>query len=141
MEYQFVPYELAVKLKELGFDEKCEATWRQNTEREWYDPRKGEEIVIGNTNIFLRTYIYLGKDDTVELCIAPLWQQAFDWFRKKGLSSHIEDCGIYGYYYKIDNELYGNSKENCGFDYDTAKIECIKTLINIYEYEQTTKNS
>lgn len=130
MEEQFVPYELAVELKELGFDEYCFGE---------YFIIKGSDKVVFETEGEESCSCTMREHGSI--IKAPLWQQAFEWFRKKGLSSHIEYWGIFGYYYKIDNKLYGNSKENCGFDYDTAKIECIKTLINIYEYEQTTKNS
>lgn len=65
MEKQFVPYELAVKLKELGFDEPCFGCYlddkylcKELTERQDY---------------------FAGQEAS-----APLWQQAFEFFRERG---------------------------------------------------------
>lgn len=62
MKNQFIPYELAVKLKELGFDEVCLA---------FYDGTKAFTYSPNNSSIYaIKT-------------LAPLWQQAFDWFREE----------------------------------------------------------
>lgn len=64
MKEQFVPYEIALKLKEKGFDEPCLG---------YFDPLY-EQLVIwenGNTN------------STSNWVYAPLWQQAIDWFEDK----------------------------------------------------------
>lgn len=60
MEEQFVPYKLALKLKELGFNEKCFGYYADN-----------------------KLYIHNSKSKNYINLEAPLWQQAFDWFRKK----------------------------------------------------------
>lgn len=64
---QFCNYEIAVKLKELGFDEKCLAA---------YNLRTGE----------LETYLYHAFDfnnTKHNIISAPLHQQVIDWFREK----------------------------------------------------------
>ena len=71
MEKEFVPYELAVKLKALGFDEPCFGSW-------WFNPSihklNEEELQI------VKSY-YFGLP---EYCIlAPTFSQAFRWFREK----------------------------------------------------------
>lgn len=67
MEKQFVSYELALKLKELGFDELCLARWDGGGfyMLPAYDPLKNSEI------------------EEAWFCVLPLWQQAFDWIEKK----------------------------------------------------------
>lgn len=60
MENQFIPYELSLKIKELGFDEPCLA---------WYHP-----------NMYLVYSITKDKDSIVN---APLWQQALDFLLVK----------------------------------------------------------
>ncbi|AXF52557.1 MAG: hypothetical protein [Caudoviricetes sp.] len=60
MDKEFVPFDLAVKLKYIGFDEKCFATY------------SGETLEIG---------LDVPNDDY--FVIAPLWQQAFDWLLTK----------------------------------------------------------
>lgn len=63
MKEQFIPYELALKLKELGFDEECFG---------FYDLGKLYLSGVTKQNFHEVTQV-----------LAPLWQQAFDWFREK----------------------------------------------------------
>ena len=75
MEKQFVTYEIALKLKELGFDEKCFGFWYVSQ--------------INNSCIELRHGMCIFKSTSIELSkypknvLAPLWQQVIDWFRDK----------------------------------------------------------
>ena len=67
MDKEFIPYEQALGLKELGFDENCMAMYHLNK----IDGITKSELILkeANTNIsdvFTR---------------APLYQQAFRWFR------------------------------------------------------------
>lgn len=90
MKKQFIPYKQALKLKELGFDEKCLG---------YYEKDK-------NGNYFVDTFIFLddgkNRNSTAELnmsitCTAILWQQAFDWFR---------------YNYKLDGYIYQENRNS-----------------------------
>lgn len=84
MTEQFVPYEIALKLKELGFDEKCFSMYDDTPNGAFlYQYKKPQKLSLG-----------LGKSD----CSAPLYQQAFDWFREK---------------YNLDSEIYLNHDFNC----------------------------
>jgi len=74
MTKEFIPYEQALELKELGFDEPCIKFY-------WTD------------GIFLKDYEkpfnYNKRDNVIS---APLYQQAFRWFREKfNLKSSIMD--------------------------------------------------
>lgn len=60
MQKEFVPYELAVKLKELGFDEECLMYYEEDSKR----------------------LVHVVKGFHYDL-LAPLWQQAFDWLWNK----------------------------------------------------------
>jgi len=70
MKDQFVTYEIAKRLKELGFNESCLG----------YFDKDSQEFIwsVGGT---------VNHEDGDELeynCIsAPLWQQAIDWLREK----------------------------------------------------------
>lgn len=126
MEKQFVSYELALKLKELGFDEECLGFFRTPTNRLVY----GFEL-----------------QNTPEHCLkisAPLWQQAFDWFRiNHKLESLIQ---------RMPPEVYGKGNGNVKtymayiwaeklnprgqtplyFDtYEEARLELLKRLVKI----------
>lgn len=61
MEEQFVPYELALKLKELGFDERCLAGYYNDGKSLW----------------FFRFHKNSEREPTVaeRFATAPLWQQ------------------------------------------------------------------
>lgn len=66
MEKEFLPYELAVKLKELGFNENCLAYF------------KDDEFKIPNPQEPFRN-----SEMKSWFASAPLWQQAFDFLLKK----------------------------------------------------------
>ena len=76
MKNQFVTYEIALKLKELGFGKKCFAYY--------YNPTG---LHIGDSGYsFSNGFITpahvenICQDDIA--CIAPLWQQVIDWLRE-----------------------------------------------------------
>lgn len=67
MKEQFCTYEIALKLKELGFDECCLAVYFKNK----FQLIKG--FNINNVDLHVAN-----KMDAI---LAPLWQQVIDWFR------------------------------------------------------------
>ena len=102
MEKEFVPYELALKLKQLGFDEPCFAGYRDS---EWIGT-DGPNSRYFHSQLFSNHQF---DEDQKECCSAPLFQQAFRWFREKyNLRQNIMDF--------IDNEA-GNE-----WDYEVAAI-------------------
>lgn len=90
MKDQFVPYELAVKLKELGFDEPCFGAWLRNPSILNFGNYPSQEIANIESGI-----------------LAPLWQQAFDWlFQDFSVSLCISNSLSYKDKVKIlDNEI------------------------------------
>ena len=125
MEEQFIPYELALKLKELGFDEECFGWWS------W---------INGNTASFYSYPMSNKKMDEYNMspknCSAPLWQQAFDWFELKHklysvienvlLSFGIVDCRNNNTLIikPIDHDDTYKSREE-------VRLECLKKLIEL----------
>ena len=62
---EFIPYEQALELKELGFNEKCAAHY------------------LDVDDLELKWEIYRNLSFNTDKCIqAPLYQQAFRWFRE-----------------------------------------------------------
>jgi hypothetical protein len=125
MEKEFVPYEQALALKELGFDEKCIGIYYNN----------GKNFIISETsmtNSELDSYKSLDSETST-----PLYQQAFRWFREKyNLDKVIyPTLGSEGNYYinifknyNSDNSLYWN----CSYEtLEEAELECLKKLIEI----------
>ena len=124
MKKEFIPYEQALALKELGFDKEiCFGRWTTYPDGEGFlDTTKHS--------------IYQGRDDLNRQCLAPLYQQAFRWFREK-----------YGYYYEIfvdDDKTFGfiisyfieigradKPIQRMYTTYEEAELECLKKLIEI----------
>lgn len=109
MKNEFIPYEQALALKELGFDEPCLAAYL----------KAGKFLDIGE-------YVNQGYYRT----LAPLYQQAFRWFREKcGLNHFVEldvDCGprYYNAYVQCFLVYHGNN-------YGEAELTCLKKLIEL----------
>ena len=89
-----VPIELAVKLKEIGFNEYCPFFVYPNddevfisgtvtVEEDWLDEDNCGEVIID------LSVIKCGKFNKLNFQTIPTWEQVFAWFRKKGLHSHI----------------------------------------------------
>lgn len=124
MEKEFVPYELAVKLRSLGFNEPCFY---------WY-------TALGH-------FVNAGKSNQPPLdlaCSAPTFSQAFRWFREKniyatintyhsvnedkpfGLSiDYLHESGKWDYFdYRGENDFE---------TYEEAELACLTKLIEIAE--------
>ena len=127
MEKEFIPYEQALALKELGFDEPCFGYWN-------IDP-----YLPNPTFNMVRPFDH-------EWCLpAPLKQQSFSWFREKyGLPSHIatywqHDWNNYSYqYYFVQDKVEWNGIEHYK-TYEEAELECLKKLIEIVKRNNIMK--
>lgn len=131
MEKEFIPYNLALELRDLGLDEPCFGYYRSKDNFQLFDKRN---IVGSNKDIYKTEYVK-----------APLWQQAFQFFREK-----------YGYFESYDFDHGDDTKNNRGFwfciintqdrdfwyditddkipyykTYEEARLECLKKLIEI----------
>jgi hypothetical protein len=111
MNREFIPYQEALALKELGFDEPC----------------LGHYDAKGNYSF--RTDSIYGKKDIG----APLFQQAFRWFREKGYEnwiSHKEEG--YQFVIKWQFEHAGGIEALVKINsYEEAELECLRKLINM----------
>ena len=98
MEKQFIPYELALELKELGFDEECFSLYFNNGEfSEMF------HSFYTNAEVVMR----------LNAVCAPLWQQAFDWlFQKYSLSLLITNSSSYEDKIKLLDDAIRNIQNN-----------------------------
>ena len=129
MEKEFVPYELALKMKQIGFDEPCFGYWKMS---DWLIEEK------------TRTDGYTHAD---QLCSAPTFSQVFRWFREKynlfgkiyivnfGADEYSFDVyDLYEEKTKYDNFIGSGTSYSGTFDsYEEAELACITALINIVE--------
>lgn len=132
---EFVKYEVAVELKKLGFDEPCLGRWL--VVKEWEEPT-GEIILQLGTK---------AEDYDKDQCPAPLFSQAFRFFREKyQWQSYIEPTSDQhsrelGYNYCLWNyktgEEYNTMPQNCPSGdwefkkYEDAELACLIKLIEI----------
>ena len=127
MEKEFIPYEQALELKELGFDEECFGEYFQIGHHFGQLVTSNEELDIQLTSIFE--------------CGAPLYQQVFRWFREK-FGIDVFPCKTNNYYFAIyiNDELYVESNGIKplieGETYEEAELECLKKLIELCEKNQ-----
>jgi len=137
MNTEFIPYKFAIKLKELGFDEPCIAYYTYTTER-----LSGVHNTENNVNIDTVRQTDLYENYT----LAPLWQQAFRWFRDKhkllalpmnigGDWKHIYDVFIYN----LDKDKEYEYPQMICESYEVAEYECLKLLIEILEERKNKK--
>jgi hypothetical protein len=109
---EFIPYEQALALKELEFDEPCFGLWNLNN-------GKHEVDIIGVCEY--------SKEFKYREVLAPTYSQAFRWFRKKhGLRHFIEYD--YGYYIALIQPPLVYSH---GDTYEEAELACLKKLIEL----------
>jgi hypothetical protein len=127
MEKEFIPYTEALALKELGFDEPCLGLWNLNN-------GKYEVDIIG--------VCQYSKEFKYREVLAPLYQQAFRWFREKhnllgnvysnasGWLWEIHDN--IGGTHRFGSEWSGDCEESGMFtSFEKAELECLKKLIEI----------
>ena len=127
MTKEFIPYEQALTLKELGFDEPCVAFY--------YGQLNRLEIGFNWTNEGCKNSLL------EEIVSAPLYQQAFRWFREKKIHSIVQEYDINNYMFSIDDGI-NRDIEVTGYDsYEKAELECLKQLIKIVKDEKSKSNS
>jgi hypothetical protein len=124
MNNEFIPYEEALALKELGFDEPC---LRYYVPREEYSDKSITYVLDWD-----------GINYTND-CKAPLYQQAFRWFRENPINRkyplhHFVE--IYGDKYR--GSIYshvGMDKIEELFDtYEEAELACLRRIIEVVNY-------
>jgi hypothetical protein len=122
MEKEFIPFELALKMKQLGFDEPC---------MYYVDEQNNSFIYNFQTH----------PDEFIEWCgvtviSTPLFQQAFRWFREKyQLHSTITSISQESWQWHITKpgESLGKMYQEDFYTYEEAELACLFKLIDIVE--------
>jgi hypothetical protein len=121
MNKEFIPYEQALELKELGFNEQC-------LKRYWFIEALEE-----------KESIKLLQDLDCELkdkyfVKAPLYQQAFRWFDDNTdyIGFIVPSVEEFGFTYEIHNGFDVNVSEEEAYPFrHQAELACLKKLIEI----------
>ena len=129
MEKEFVPYEIALALKELGFYEHCFKVKLKHkpqfdyTQSDYDDFPEQKELEV----------------------VIPLYQQAFRWFREKHSLHYIVCKNIqidgYGYREVIQIHYMEENKNTIFKTYEEAELECLKKLTEIVKEKWLWKKS
>ena len=123
MEKEFIPYEQALALKELGFDEPCFATYHKEL------------------HAIIPIYAIYTNQDVIK---APLYQQCWRWFREKyglyswvtmGLGATLTFC------WTITGENKGTEYKAFLKTHEEAELECLKKLIEIVKNDVHRRRS
>jgi hypothetical protein len=134
MEKEFIPYNLALELKDLGFDEPCFGFYVNNK------VKYGIASVDKNINKCWVDGLF---------CTAPTFSQAFRFFREKYQMNANIDWNFYAelmnrlpdknFYYVVKNKIGNNKILSESFEtYEEAELECLKKLVEITK-EQNVK--
>lgn len=127
MEKEFVPYNLSLRLKQLGFDEPCMAAFEDNGKLfiYWNDLASKDELFCSQKVCEKLDYE----------CLVPTWQQAFRWFREKypdfdfGVAKIHNGTNNYHYHINLKWEFFEGS-------YEEAELACLEKLIEIVENQK-----
>jgi hypothetical protein len=126
MEKEFVPYEIALELKKLGFDKPCLAKYITS------------DLVV--KGCYKDSHILHALFEENEICeahiLVPTFSQAFRWFREKYDLHHVihNFTSLKG----TDEEYLAEvGKADDTFSscrtYEEAELECLKKLIEIVQ--------
>jgi hypothetical protein len=121
MKKDFIPYEQALELKELGFDEPCFGGYYSNQD---------------NVNLwFFKEAKNSDRDERVRegFATAPTYSQAFRWFREKYgffhyVTTHDSTDFEWYIYDKYQNDWEDDIVQNT---YEEAELACLKKLIEL----------
>ena len=126
-----VSLDIAKKLKEIGFKEKCLCYWHEYFHRI-------ECSTDDEDRLCPEYYDYNTDESTTSL---PTWGQVFEWFREKGyhgiIAVRYEDVDS-EYSYRIEhlNDLIIDFDQANPLTYEEAREELVKALIRTYKNEQ-----
>jgi hypothetical protein len=124
----FVPYQEALELKQLGFDEPCFAFYNYNSQLcRYMNPDK-------DWNSLNHQQLKNSKITLPDTHTAPTYSQAFRWFREKyQLHSTITSISQESWQWHITKpgESLGKLYDEDFYTYEEAELQCLQHLIKI----------
>lgn len=148
-----VPLDIAIKLKEIGFNEYCPffvypknddneyddevfISGTVTVEEEWLDEDNYGEVIID------LSVTECGKFNKFNFQTIPTWEQVFEWFREKGYHGVIAvgdesgEVNEYSYCINYLNELQSDFEQDSHLTYEEAREALVKALIRTYKQKQ-----
>lgn len=123
MEKEFVPYEQALELKKLLFNERCFG----------YYNNKKKLTFNTNNNPVGKDWVWFNNEILpIDMVLAPTFSQSFRFFRDRFLNGEVfsqqRPKGNFMYGFRMS----GTDIIHDGFKtYEEAEVECLKVLIQI----------
>jgi hypothetical protein len=149
MEKEFVPYELALRMKQLRYDGSCFAIWSGFDEQNFSITDTVRLYSSGfRINGTQSSKFYVNDFNSLRVA-APTYSQAFRWFREKYLifPEVLTDCTTEPKFVFTYNTFYGNPKDlteqEWGWEnnigqysdiyrtYEDAELACLTKLIEL----------
>jgi len=150
MNKEFIPYEEALALKELGFNEECFGMYQKN-KKIWYCDKNNwitnfeVDPDVETLNLHIKKYpknvSLINGIHFLHSCAnftAPTYQQAFRWLRDKGFAiidrPFYDSRAIHKITYAKDIIRWSDGKVWKGFrknSYGEAELACLRKLIEI----------
>ena len=146
MKNEFAPYKLALRMKQLGYDEPCFGFYKLGNIDIYYDT-----ILQGQNHKFRNNTQLNFYGDLKEKISAPTFSQAFRWCREKYniFPELLTDCTTRPKFCYTYTKFFGNqndlASEEWGWEsnvgqysllyktYEEAQIACLEKLIEIAE--------
>ena len=128
----FIPYQEALELKQLRFDEPCFGRYYYKESYPMLNPNSGETELVFEFGRYV-------KQSEVTILV-PLYQQAFRFFREKYGIVGIVKFGTQEFTYNIynDDAIGLLTKDSLDFNgtYEEAELACVRKLIEIVKQKQ-----
>ena len=153
MKNEFLPYDRALKLKQLGFEDECMAYYEISvTEVEHEEDGTSGPFGWKQGEVSFEKRFFVnnikGVDHTNDnwVCAAaPTWRSAFRWFREKyGLfvapNAISYENGPYLWFFEVNSTILSfgiDLGETADFEtYEEAELACLDKMIEIVESKQ-----
>lgn len=120
----FVPYKIAVQLKEIGFDEPCIAYFNSTS------------IMPDYPYMYVKDY-NKNSTENKNFTTAPTWEQVFKWFREKNYQSNIVfNFGSFYGFIEDTRKIEAFAADEDYATYEQAREQLVLKLIEIYKDEK-----
>jgi hypothetical protein len=135
MKQEFVPYDRALKLKQLGFDEPCFGYYKKTSLG-----NDSQNLVIQQTEIGFYNVILIPEHTRI---LAPLFSQAFRWFREEHklfVSIEYSTRSQTDFVITINKIAVNDARDEEYKTYEVAELFALDKLIEIVEIKQRQPN-
>lgn len=139
MEKEFCTYDIALALKELGFNEPCFGKYTISVHIPNFNEDRTHKLDL---EMWLNETFDDNKNELfpTEWCSAPTYQQAFRWFRDKhgifaepSRVSSVVNGPTTGFFYFISDDKEIDIETESSESYEEAELKCLFKLIELYK--------